>query len=53
LPPPHSEALTGALHLDRPEEIAAYEAAWRDLDVAALGEGESREMMGSIIKELS
>ncbi|MDG4831783.1 helix-turn-helix transcriptional regulator [Solwaraspora sp. WMMD1047] len=52
-PTVYSEALTGALYLDRPEEIAAYETAWQDLEIAALGEGESREMMGSIIKELS
>jgi transcriptional regulator with XRE-family HTH domain len=45
------EGLTGALYLDKPSEVAAYERAWRGLETLALDEGESRRMIGEIIGE--
>lgn len=45
-------SLTGALYLDKPDEVVAYETAWRSLDALALDEAESREMIKRIIGEL-
>lgn len=49
----YSESLTGALYLDRPHEIAAYERVWSGLAATALNEEESREVIKSIIGEWS
>ncbi|MDM4723168.1 Scr1 family TA system antitoxin-like transcriptional regulator [Micromonospora sp. WMMA1363] len=35
-------SLTGALYLDKPTEVAAYELAWRDVTSRALDEKASR-----------
>ncbi|MEH1031280.1 helix-turn-helix transcriptional regulator [Micromonospora profundi] len=48
----YSESLTGALYLDKPEELAAYERVWRGLDAMALGEAESKDMIKSISGEM-
>jgi transcriptional regulator with XRE-family HTH domain len=48
----YSESLTGALYLDRPDEIAAYESVWAGLNRLALGEGQSRLMIEKIIGEV-
>jgi hypothetical protein len=45
------EGLTGALYLDKPPEVAAYERVWAGLEVLALGERESTQMIKSIIGE--
>ncbi|WP_416902706.1 helix-turn-helix domain-containing protein [Micromonospora echinospora] len=45
------EGLTGALYLDRPAEIAAYEHVWRDLETLASAEAESERLIRSIIEE--
>ncbi|MFE0593098.1 helix-turn-helix domain-containing protein [Micromonospora echinospora] len=45
------ENLTGALYLDRPAEIAAYEHVWRDLETLAPTEAESGRLITSIIEE--
>ncbi|SCG16632.1 Helix-turn-helix domain-containing protein [Micromonospora echinofusca] len=48
----HSESLTGALYLDKPDEMAAYDRIWRGLDALALGEAESRDMIKRLIGEM-
>ncbi|MEU4477745.1 helix-turn-helix transcriptional regulator [Micromonospora sp. NPDC023966] len=48
----YSESLTGALYLDKPEELRAYENAWAGLDVLALSEAESRDMIKRVIGEM-
>ncbi|QGN48629.1 helix-turn-helix domain-containing protein [Micromonospora sp. WMMC415] len=48
----YSESLTGALYLDKPDELAAYERVWRGLDVLTLGEAESKDMIKRIIGEM-
>lgn len=49
----YSESLTGALYLDQPHEVVAYEQVWSALVAMALDEGESRMLIKSIIGELS
>ncbi|WCN79215.1 helix-turn-helix domain-containing protein [Micromonospora sp. LH3U1] len=48
----YSESLTGALYLDKPDELAAYERVWGGLDAMALGEAESKDMIKRISGEL-
>ncbi|MFD2762933.1 helix-turn-helix domain-containing protein [Micromonospora eburnea] len=48
----YSESLTGALYLDKPDELAAYERVWKGLDALALGEAESKDMIKRIIGEM-
>ncbi|MEH1057150.1 helix-turn-helix transcriptional regulator [Micromonospora sp. CPCC 206171] len=48
----YSESLTGALYLDKPEELRAYEDVWKGLDALALGQAESRDMIKRIIGEM-
>ncbi|WP_327025758.1 helix-turn-helix domain-containing protein [Micromonospora sp. NBC_01739] len=48
----YSESLTGALYLDKPDEMAAYERVWRGLDGLALGEAESKDMIKKLIGEI-
>ncbi|MBQ1047083.1 helix-turn-helix domain-containing protein [Micromonospora sp. C51] len=48
----YSESLTGALYLDKPDELAAYERVWRGLDALALGEAESKDMIKGLIGEI-
>ncbi|WP_326563993.1 helix-turn-helix transcriptional regulator [Micromonospora peucetia] len=48
----YSESLTGALYLDKPDELAAYERVWRGLDALALGEAESKDIIKRIIGEM-
>ncbi|MDT4991291.1 MAG: hypothetical protein QOH97_1183 [Actinoplanes sp.] len=55
-PPPstvYMENLTGAVYLDRPEELAAYELVWAAQDRAALSQPESIALMGRRLKELT
>ncbi|MFG1801956.1 helix-turn-helix domain-containing protein [Micromonospora carbonacea] len=47
-PTVYVEGLTGALYLDQPAEIAAYERVWSGLDSLALGEGQSAELIDAI-----
>ncbi|WP_213453958.1 helix-turn-helix domain-containing protein [Rhizomonospora bruguierae] len=44
----YCESLTGALYLDKPAEVAAYERAWKSLEALALDERESEKVMQSI-----
>ncbi|MFI5488948.1 helix-turn-helix domain-containing protein [Micromonospora echinaurantiaca] len=48
----YSESLTGALYLDKPDELQTYEAVWKGLDARALGEAESKDMVKHIIGEM-
>ncbi|MDG4786725.1 DUF5753 domain-containing protein [Micromonospora sp. WMMD1102] len=48
----YCESLTGALYLDRPSELAAYETVWAGLTALALDEGQSRHMIGKIAAEV-
>ena len=48
------ELPTGALYLDKPPEVAAYEAIWLDLaDRVALDEAESRRLIEQRVREWS
>jgi hypothetical protein len=47
----YRELPTGALYLDRREEIAAYERAWAGLDGLALDEEESRRLITKLADE--
>ncbi len=48
----YREALTGALYLDRPHELAAYERCWTNLDDVALNEEESRHFINKVMVEV-
>jgi hypothetical protein len=47
----YMESITGALYLDRPAEILAYEQVWSDLEVRALDAAQSMEMITAILGE--
>lgn len=47
----YSEGLTGALYLDKPNEIETYEAVWNALDDLALDVDQSRDLMNTLTKE--
>lgn len=51
-PVAYSESLTGALYLDKPDELAAYRAAWKSLETLALDEAQSTDMIKRIIGEM-
>lgn len=44
----YRESLTGALYLDREEELAAYERAWASLNALALDEEQSHHLITEI-----
>ncbi|MFI7605864.1 helix-turn-helix domain-containing protein [Micromonospora sp. NPDC049366] len=48
----YSESLTGALYLDRKEELAIYEEVWASLTSLALDEQQSRQLINKIIGEV-
>ncbi|NBE79597.1 helix-turn-helix domain-containing protein [Micromonospora rubida] len=48
----YSESLTGALYLDRREELAIYEEVWTSLTALALDEQQSRQLINKIIGEV-
>jgi hypothetical protein len=48
----YSEGLTGALYLDKVEELAVYEEVWAELADIALDEGNSTEMITAILKSI-
>jgi hypothetical protein len=47
----YCENLTGALYLDRPTEVRAYESTWADLEGIALSQDETDDLIGTVIKE--
>ncbi|GIJ27425.1 transcriptional regulator [Micromonospora qiuiae] len=48
----YSESLTGALYLDRKDEIAIYEEVWASLTSLALDEQQSRQLINKIAREV-
>jgi hypothetical protein len=48
----YSENLTGALYLDKPEEIEVYEEVWAALTGLALAEQDSTEMITELLTSL-
>ncbi|GGL91339.1 helix-turn-helix domain-containing protein [Micromonospora yangpuensis] len=50
-PTVYVEGLTGALYLDQPEEIIAYERVWSGLESLALDERQSMELIDAILGE--
>ncbi|MFC4105592.1 helix-turn-helix domain-containing protein [Micromonospora zhanjiangensis] len=48
----YCESWTGALYLDQPGELAAYEKSWASLESLALDEEQSRRLIGKIIMEV-
>ncbi|AEV84782.1 helix-turn-helix domain-containing protein [Actinoplanes sp. SE50] len=49
----YSESQTGAIYLDRPHEIEAYERVWNGIDAAALDQARSVKLMSQRLKELN
>ncbi|MEO3923854.1 helix-turn-helix transcriptional regulator [Micromonosporaceae bacterium B7E4] len=47
----YSENMTGAIYLDKPAEVAAYDEIWRRLDALALGQEDSEDLLAVIIRE--
>ncbi len=47
----YSESLTGALYLDKPDEVTAYRRVWTGLDALALDEAQSKDMIKQILGE--
>jgi hypothetical protein len=49
----YSDGLTGALYLDKPREVAAYEAVWASIQKVSLSETESRKLIAAMAKGAS
>ena len=47
----YCESLTGALYLDKLAEVETYESIWAELEAVALGQADSDDLIGTIIKE--
>lgn len=47
----YSENLTGALYLDKPREVETYIDTWAALEMIALDQAASDDLIGTIIKE--
>ncbi|MFC6018670.1 helix-turn-helix domain-containing protein [Plantactinospora solaniradicis] len=47
----HSENVTGAIYLEKPAEVAAYDEVWRRLDELALSQEDSEDLLAAIIRE--
>jgi hypothetical protein len=52
-PTVYSENLTGAIYLDKPKELQAYEDAWAVLGSASLNEQETVNALSERLKELN
>ncbi|HEV7897339.1 MAG TPA: helix-turn-helix transcriptional regulator [Planosporangium sp.] len=50
-PTVYSDGLTGALYLDKPPEISAYEEVWTGLVPSCLTEPQSKKLIAAIAKE--
>ncbi|PWU48062.1 transcriptional regulator [Micromonospora globispora] len=48
----YSESLTGALYLDKPDELNSYRGVWSSLDALALDEAQSTDMIKKVIGEM-
>ncbi|MEU3453095.1 helix-turn-helix transcriptional regulator [Micromonospora sp. NPDC006766] len=47
----YSDGLTGALYLEKPAEVAAYERVWSAIEKQALSEAQTRKLIASIAEE--
>ena len=47
----YCESLTGALYLDKLNEVEAYESVWVALEAIALSQSDSDDLIGAILKE--
>jgi hypothetical protein len=47
----YSDGLTGDLYLDKPKEVAAYDAVWESIQAASLSRTQSRELVLTLAKE--
>jgi transcriptional regulator with XRE-family HTH domain len=45
------DGLTGALYLEKPHEVAAYNTVWQSIQALSLSEAKSRELISTIVKE--
>lgn len=54
LEPPlaYVDTLTGAMYLNKPEEVHAYDLVWRDLERTALDTADSKQLIRVAVKEL-
>jgi transcriptional regulator with XRE-family HTH domain len=50
-PTVYSDGLTGALYLDKPQEVRAYEAVWTTINSISLDMAESRRLIATIAEE--
>jgi transcriptional regulator with XRE-family HTH domain len=47
----YRDSLTGALYLDKPNEVAAYDVVWESIQGTALSEAKSRKLITEIAEE--
>jgi hypothetical protein len=47
----YSDNLTGALYLDKPQEIDAYSKTWSSVHAASLPEAQSKKLIAAIAEE--
>ncbi len=47
------EVWTGALYLDKPQEVKRYETAWRNTNLQALDESASRDLIQAVAEEMA
>ena len=47
----YCEGLTGALYLDRPTDVAAYEGCWQNMIPMAMSATDTTELLSTLIKE--
>ncbi len=47
----YSEGLTGALYLDKPADVAAFDDVWTRIQSVSLDESESRKRIATAVKE--
>ncbi len=52
-PVAYLEAATGAIYLDKPHEIAAYDTIWADMTRRALAESRSKSLIQQVAEEYS
>lgn len=48
----YSDSLTGALYLDKPDEVKAYDEVWASMVAASLSEDDSRKLINELAKRL-
>jgi hypothetical protein len=46
----YSDNLTGALYLDKPDEVRAYDEVWASIVAASLSEDDSRKLINELAK---